>query len=592
MIEFLKKHRNEITFEKVVVRLIMAWLLTTVLFYMKSDGVFATAAYAAGINIMMYICYVILFFVFFCALGFFKPFTWVETYGPMILITLYGFLTVKSNSNIGYISGIIIVLAVAVVYAVNKTTAFVDINRKRTIGFINLAAMLFYLFVAGGITVLRYLTYSSPAYDFGIWVQMFHNMRETFQPVTTVERAKLLSHFAVHFSPVYYIYLPFYAIFPYAVTLQILQVVTIASGMIPVYLLCKKKELSKTATAAFAIIFALFPSLACGCFYDLHENCFLVPFLLWMFYFIEKDDMKGIAVFAILTMLVKEDAPVYVACIGLYIILGKRKYIKGSIITALAIAYFLIVTLMMKKYGLGVMTYRYDNYINGTEGGLMDVIRNFITNPVYVISECFSAKKIEFMLYMFLPLGFLPLISKRVPNLILLLPVILINLASNYQYQYSIFFQYTFGTAAILMYLAIINYAELGEKVRRALCSLAICAAIILMPLCALSRTYYFDKYENNKAQQNLLNTAVESIPEDSSVITTAFLLPHLAQREVIYEYTTRTNISFIEEKQTDYIMLDMRYGEYSDEVITQIENIGYVVEDDIPNLYIILKKE
>ncbi len=264
-------------------------------------------------------------------------------------------------------------------------------------------------------------------------------MRESFQPVTTVERERLLSHFAVHFSPIYYIYLPIYFIFPYPATLQILQVLTLASGIIPVYLLCRKFELSKSATAAFGVIFALFPVLTTGCFYDLHENCFLVPLLLWLFYFIEKDDIKGMIAMSLLTVLVKEDAPMYISCIGLYVIIGKRKYVKGTVMLMFGVAYFLTVTMLMRHFGLGVMSNRYENYMAGDSGGLMDVIKNFITNPAYVLSECFKEKKYQFIIYMLVPLGFIPVATKKVSKLILLLPVLIINLASDYVYQYSIF---------------------------------------------------------------------------------------------------------------------------------------------------------
>ena len=63
-------------------------------------------------------------------------------------------------------------------------------------------------------TIYRHKVYGSMAFDFGIFVQMYHNMAESFAPVTTCERDKLLSHFAVHFSPIYYTLLPFYYIFP------------------------------------------------------------------------------------------------------------------------------------------------------------------------------------------------------------------------------------------------------------------------------------------------------------------------------------------------------------------------------------------
>lgn len=41
--------------------------------------------------------------------------------------------------------------------------------------------------------------------------------------MTTCERDRVLSHFAVHVSPIYYLFLPFYALFPSPVTLEVLQ---------------------------------------------------------------------------------------------------------------------------------------------------------------------------------------------------------------------------------------------------------------------------------------------------------------------------------------------------------------------------------
>src|SRR5699024_7070503 len=98
-----------------------------------------------------------------------------------------------------------------------------------------LGAAAFVAFV-GGFGVFRYLTYSAPNYDFGLFSQMFYYMKETFMPLTTSERGTLLSHFAIHVSPIFYLLLPGYLIFPNPMYLQIMQAVILASGVIPLYL--------------------------------------------------------------------------------------------------------------------------------------------------------------------------------------------------------------------------------------------------------------------------------------------------------------------------------------------------------------------
>ena len=585
MKEFFQKIKEEITLEKIVVRLVMAWLITALFFFLKSKVTVFNAEFAASVNVAMFVSFVILFFVFFCVLGHLRLFSWMEIYGPMLLVTIYGTVTIMKNSDLTYLVGVTIVLAVTVVYAVNKTKIFAEITKKSTVICIYILAALVYMGIAGSITVLRYVTYRSPAFDFGIWAQMFYNMKESFEPVTTIERERLLSHFAVHFSPIYYIYLPVYFIFSSPVTLQVLQVITLASGIIPVYLLCRHFGLSKSATACFGVIFALFPSLACGCYYDLHENCFLVPLILWLFYFAEKEKLRGMIIFSVLICLVKEDAPVYVACIGLFYIIGKKQYRNGSVITLLGLGYFCIVTALMSKYGLGIMSNRYDNFMAaGTAGSLMDVIRNFVVNPAYALSECFSSEKMTYLLYMLLPTGFLSVAFKNSAKLILLLPMILVNLASDYVYQHSIFFQYTFGVLAILFYLAISNYAEMSDKTRRSMCAIAICASIMLMPLGSLSRTHYYGAYKNEKEKIEILNQVMESIPKDASVSASTFFTPHLADREELYEYPYLYDKSII----TDYVIIDLRFGSLSDDERSNLESKGYRLSEMQEGLYAI----
>ncbi len=584
--EQFSKTFKDVTFEKIAVRLIMSWLLTAVIMLYKSKISFVGAKFAAEVNLPMFICFVLIFMAAFCAMGRFRVFLWAETFGPMLLITLYGFLTVKSNPSVVYMLGIGLLLAASIAYAVNKTAVTVSIRKKSTMTVICIIAGMFYIAYTGGIAVLRYVTYRSPNYDFGIWSQMFYYMKKCFKPLTTCERAEygLISHFAVHFSPVYYLYLPVYFIFPYPVTLNVLQVLTLASGAVPLILLCRKKDLSRAATAAFAIIFFMFPALFGGTTYDLHENCFLVPMLLWLFYFIEKDSTKGIIIFTVLTLIIKEDAAVYTAFIGIYMIAGQKKYSKGSTVAGLSVVYFLTVSFFMKKYGLGIMDNRFSNYmVDSRTGSLMDVIRNFVTNPAYVIQQSFSVKKLEFLFYMFAPLGFLPLASRKISNIILFIPVILINLASNYQYQYSVFFQYVFGSLAILFYLAVINYAGLSERVRRFMAYFAICMALIAAPACAMSKNFYFDVYKKEKANIELLNAAMASVPKDASVTASTFFLPHLSDRDVIYEYGTI-------DTETDYVVLDMRWKEITDDIIEEYKEKGYVIADEKKSLYVILK--
>ena len=114
-----------------------------------------------------------------------------------------------------------------------------------------------------------------------------------------------------------------------------------------------------------------------------------------------------------LLLAVKEDAPVYAAVLGLYFIVSRRNISKGALVFVLSIIYFITVSYFMSKYGLGTMSYRYDNFIYDGSGSLFTVIKAVILNPIYTVHEAFDEEKIKFILQMLVPLAFMPLMIKK-----------------------------------------------------------------------------------------------------------------------------------------------------------------------------------
>ena len=112
------------------------------------------------------------------------------------------------------------------------------------------------------------------SFDIGIFSQMFERMRHDLSQITTLERDGALSHFAVHISPIYYLILPFYMLFPYVETLDIIQNVIVFSGVIPLLLILRKIQLPKLMTPLFTALFFVTPVMTTSGGFHLHENCF------------------------------------------------------------------------------------------------------------------------------------------------------------------------------------------------------------------------------------------------------------------------------------------------------------------------------
>ena len=136
--------------------------------------------------------------------------------------------------------------------------------------------------------ILRYKTFSSPNFDLGIPGQMFYYLKKTGLPLSTCERDALINHLIIHFSPIYYLLVPIYFIFSHVTLFPIVSALLISSGVIPIYLLCKNHKLSKLIIMIICLIFCTYAGAICSTYFDFHENHFLIPLLLWLFYFYEK----------------------------------------------------------------------------------------------------------------------------------------------------------------------------------------------------------------------------------------------------------------------------------------------------------------
>ena len=425
--------------------------------------------------------------------------------------------------------------------------------------------------------IARHLCYSSSTFDLGIFAQMYEYMSYNLTLNTTLERNVLLSHFAVHFSPIYYLLLPFYLLFPSVEFLLTAQAAVCFSGIIPLLLLCRRWRYSETVTLGISLIFLLFPAFSGGLFYDFHENAFLVPLLLWLLYFLEKDHAIGIAVCALLTLCVKEDAGLYVVFVGLYALLDKKySRINSVMLLVIGISGFIGVTSLVNSVGEGIKVSRYSNFLTAGQDSLTDVVKNVIKNPAFFFSRLLNEDKLLFLVQMLLPLMLLPMKTRKLSNLLLVAPLVLVNLASDYAYQADIHYQYVFGTGVLLVFLCAKNIRYCKEKTRTAAAA-AIAGAIILTG--SMSGKYdYIGRLSDNQSDIALTDQSLAQIPEDAVVFSTTYFTPHLARCRELYMYPAiyETDSGIV----PDYVVLDSRSGllkEY-DELYAYWLSEGYEV--------------
>ena len=477
---------------------------------------------------------------------------------------------VKANiSYVGFAVGVGVVDFIVVKWLMQKDKLGLSgITIDRKIALI-IAALLFVVttVIFGYYTSLRYRSFNNYAFDFGIFAQMYERMAVSGAPETTVERLHMMSHFGVHFSPIFYLFLPGYWIFRSPLYLFYLQAGAVAAGVFAVYLIAGKLGLSGKMTIALELIYAFYPCLFNGTFYDFHENKFLTTIILFLFYFIISKKTIGTFVLSLMLLMVKEDAAIYLICIALFVMIYRKEVLRGAGMLLMAVIYFIIANNIVASVGTeGVMMNRLADYFINGEKTYGSVFKAIFYDAGYLIKQCFKAEKLPFLLWMLTPVVFAPFMTKKISALILLLPMLPVNIMQSWIYQVDVDYQYTYGIAALIFMSAIFVIVQLKTDAKRVIVATSVILCLVM------STALVFPKFKRNASMYdsmettygtdgvNAMNELCASVPSDASVTSSSSVAPHLYHVERLYiimhTYDSLRDMG----TDTDYYVLDTRF--------------------------------
>ena len=461
---------------------------------------------------------------------------------------------------------------------------------KKIFNYSVLSFVILYVVYLSIVVVYKVKTFDGSTFDIGIFSQMFHRMSTDLTAITTLERDRVLSHFAVHISPIFYLMLPFYKVFPHVETLEVLQIWVVFSAVIPLRLLLKRLNFSKSINSLIIAWFVLIPVMTTAGGYHLHENCFLVPLIIWLFYFISSEQKWKILLVTLLLLFVKEDAFIYVVSIGLYFLFQKRFSLSSKtkkwIILAdfiLPVLYFALGLYLLNTYGEGGMVSRFEPYLLEGENGILSVLKNLILHPTYVFSKLMIAKKLGYLFFVLAPLAFLPLVQRNWSNYLLCLPLIVINLLPDWPYQYDIGFQYSYGSQTLLFIMALLALEDLKEhkfikeKTTLAMVTVGIIMSGTLLHHFTHNWSFNIGYYFEHKEKFDTMRYTLESLPEEASVVTEGGYTPALRNHQYLYDIFYHNDKKA--DDSIDYIVIPREQkgnNKVYDPIIESYESLGY----------------
>lgn len=500
----------------------------------------------------------------------------------------------RSNDyNLSY--GVMIISVIFIYYTLSKVRKKKLYNKIPwwVCGIIVLAATVLVTVFIGFFSVYRHKNFNTSTHDFGLFVQMYYSLAKDLTAVTTCERDKSLSHFYIHASYIFYTLVPVYKLFPKEETLLIAQAVLAMGGAVPMFLIAKRHNIKGLALIFMGFAYTFCIGLIAPCGYDFHENAFLPTLLMWLLWAVDGKKYVLFYVFSVLVCLVKEDAPLYVICIGMYMFFENKKEtgrINGLIMSLFAGAYMMFITSWLTKNGDGQMmtSTRFGLLMIDSEGGLTEVIKNVLIDPAYFFSLFVKEQTIPFFLQVMFPMLFIPFFTRKIHRFMLMIPFVIMNLVvgAGYGYAASIGYQYIFGPACLLLYMCIINIEDMGQTKKQELPVLLGTAALIVSLGSISHNMSYYENHQSSAEYYAELEEMLDEIPQDASVVSDTWLLPHIADRDEIYlwdndDYNAATN-EIVDPERYDFFVVPVG-TELTNNVLPLFEEMGITLYDEIP---------
>lgn len=443
-----------------------------------------------------------------------------------------------------------------------------------------IASVLFFVFF----TVLAITKYNNllTGFDLAIFDQIVYKLSRFGNSFSSIE---YFYHFkSVHFSPILILVAPLYWLYPSPVVLLILQVLCITFSGVILYRLAYQHLdnvfIALSLTISYFLQIGIHGLLA----YDFHE-VFIFPLLIFLSLFcFERNKYAGFFICIFLMFLIKEDAAIYGAFIGLFIIFYKRNFKIGLITILLSGAYFLIVTNIFFKINAGFINMYSDYYSEGLKG-LSAIIVSLVTNPLYIIKFCFTNEpKLMYWFIILAPVLFLPVLSRNA--MIILIPSAFFTLLTMYPLYYSLDFHYAGSVIAFVYVLAVIGLTNINSKKYIILSILILCNSISIN---SLYGKFSIDSINSIEANNSPVKNIVKLVPPQASISAPNTLLPLLTHRDSVFLFPDLHNAQYvIFDRYSDIWPLPNRHEGYK--VIRDLYEKNYTIKAFYPGAYLLEK--
>jgi len=464
-----------------------------------------------------------------------------------------------------------------------------------------LLAVLAYTAVFTSATYQKHYTFSSYAWDLGVFNQLLHDTLFEGKPLYYTPDLYFNAsgnYLVIHFSPILLLLLPLYVLIPGVTTLLFVKTLLLASAAIPLYLLANQHIKDKRISLAISLAYLLYPGLQGANWFDFQQQAFIPLLLFTALYLFTKEQWAPYAVTILLTFMVFELSfaivIVSLLCLQMYTPTGEIiKQLKQpqsnkthiTILTSLfGVVYYYIAKSVMAGYTINPLFRQ--QYLASSVFNIIQYRGDTLLLPAYILThipdvmQALSydpALKLLYIIFLFGPLLFLPITTRSIiPLLLLFSPFIL----SNYQAYYMIgshYPLYIIVPTFVSLTLVYANHFH-AERLHVAKKMLLVTAlfALTLSPISPVSdainaktNILWYPPHTTVTDRVEELHTLASEVPQNASILTQNHIFPHFSDRINAYVLPTLPTSGDQETylknyidglmDESDYILLDLR---------------------------------
>jgi uncharacterized membrane protein len=412
--------------------------------------------------------------------------------------------------------------------------------------------------------------FQSGGFDLGLYDQAVWKFGHFLDAYNTVKQRVIFGDHLVLTLPLFGV---LYHIWDDVRLLLVIQAGTIAFSAIPIFLVAKRRLVSKIAALCIAVIYSLFYGIQYGVYFDFHPIIIGVAILSWLTYFWESKKKLLFWTSLVIALATQENMGVAVAGIAA-IYFFRKEHIKQAIIVGIiGIAYSYFSTVVAARFS--PVGYEYVPQLPIT---VRDAVLRFFD----------SEEKRLVWLYSYATFSFLPLLSLGSVMAVFMDLSQYFVTGSAFSRMWSPFMHHRAILAPLLAFGTIDVLSFMKSK------RIPITGLAVFLLFVSLGTQYYFHfplnkltkaEYWKEEAWMEDARALLSAVPADYSIATQQNLVPHLSHRKEIYLiYPREHNISESPCGQTlcwwldfggkpEYMIVDTRPNQWLTQILETNEN-------------------